>query len=111
MDTVVKLLLKTLKQNEIHLKRKIEGLARVLPKLFNKYGEGMWEVYFNEVLKMAEETREERREEDLELFKRFNLNPQDLRDVTKWEELLNEYNWEDNKAFGLSIPEYSGNLN
>ena len=44
-------------------------------------------------LKMAEETREERREEDLELFKRFNLNPQDLRDVAKWEEKLNEYNW------------------
>lgn len=92
-------------QNEIHLKGKIEGLSRVLPKLYNKYGDAMWEVYFNEVLKMAEETREERRKEDLELFEKYNLNPQDLRDVAKWEDLLNELGWEVNEAFGLQEKE------
>ncbi len=92
-------------QNEIHLKGKIEGLARVLPKLYNKYGDGMWEVYFNAVLKMAEETREERRKEDLELFERFNLNPRNLRDVSKWEELVNEQEWEINEAYGLQDTE------
>ncbi|MFW9873166.1 MAG: L-2-amino-thiazoline-4-carboxylic acid hydrolase [Candidatus Thorarchaeota archaeon] len=92
-------------QNETHLKGKIEGLARVLPKLFNKYGEEMWEVYFNEVLKMAEKTRQERRKEELELFEKFSLSPQDLRDVAKWEELVNEQNWKINEAFGLQDKE------
>jgi len=92
-------------QNEIHLKGKIEGLARVLPKLYSKYGEGMWEVYFNEVLKMAEENREDRKKEDLDSFDKFKLNPQDLRDVAKWEELINEQDWESNEAFGLQDKE------
>ncbi|MFX1480239.1 MAG: L-2-amino-thiazoline-4-carboxylic acid hydrolase, partial [Promethearchaeota archaeon] len=92
-------------QNEIHLKGKIEGLARVLPKLFNRYGEEMWEVYFNEVLNMAENTRQERRKEELELFEKFSLSPQDLRDVAKWEELVNEQDWKINEAFGLQDKE------
>jgi hypothetical protein len=92
-------------QNEIHLNGKIEGLARVLPKLHNKYGDEMWEVYFNEILKIAENTREERKKEDLNSFNRFNLNPQDLRDVAKWEELLYEEDWEIDEAFGLQDKE------
>lgn len=90
-----------IKQNEIHLKGKIEGLARVLPKLYNKYRDELWEVYFNAVLNMPEESREERRKEDLESFDRFNLNPENLRDVAKWEELINEEGWENNEAYGL----------
>ena len=90
-----------IKHNEIHLKGKIEGLARVLPKLYNKYGDELWEAYFNAVLNMAEESREERRKEDLESFDRFNLNPENLKDVAKWEELINEEGWENNEAYGL----------
>lgn len=90
-----------IKHNEIHLKGKIEGLARVLPKLYNKYRDELWEVYFNAVLNMAEESREERRKEDLESFDRFNLNPESLKDFAKWEELINEEGWENNEAYGL----------
>lgn len=92
-------------QNETHLAGKVEGLARVLPKLYDKYGDDMWEVYFNTVLKIAEETREERREDDLKLFQKYNLNPHDLRDVAKWEELLDELEWENNEAYGLQDKE------
>jgi len=35
----------------------------------------MWNVYFIEVLKMAENSRDERREEDLKSFERYELNP------------------------------------
>jgi hypothetical protein len=90
-----------IKHNEIHLKGKIEGLARVLPKLYKKFGDELWEVYFNAVLNMAEVSREERRKEDLESFNRFNLNPKNLKDVAKWEELVNEEAQENNEAYGL----------
>jgi hypothetical protein len=88
-------------QNEVHLKGKIEGLARVLPKLYATYGDAMWSVYFKAVLDMAEKSREERRKEDLASFDKFNLTPEDLRDVAKWEELMHEEGWKDNEAYGL----------
>jgi hypothetical protein len=90
-----------IKKNEIHLRGKIEGLVRVLPLLHNVYGKSMWDQFFNSVVKIAENTREERRREDLASFKKLNLDPNDLRDVAKWEEISRENEWRDDEAYGL----------
>jgi hypothetical protein len=87
--------------NRIHLSGKIEGLARVCPLLLSKYGEQMWESYFSSVLEMAENSREARRVEDLESFKKYKLDPTDLRDAAEWDNLLREEDWENNPVFGL----------
>lgn len=93
------------KENEMHLQGKIEGLARVLPRLHAKYGDELWETYFRSVLQTAETSRQERALEDLESFARHGLNPQDLRDVAKWEEITREEDWENDPAFGLQDSE------
>jgi len=90
-----------IKGNGIHLRGKIEGLARVLPLLLPKYGEEMWETYFEAVLKIAETSREAREKEDLESFAKHGLNPEDLRDAAKWDKLMREEDWENNSVFGL----------
>jgi hypothetical protein len=90
-----------IRENEIRLRGKIEGLVRVLPKLHAKYGDNMWDIYFNAVIETAERSREIRKKEDLASFDKFNLNPKDLRDVAKWEELMHEEEWENNEAYGL----------
>ena len=87
--------------NRIHLKGKIEGLARVCPLLLSKYGEQLWETYYNSVLEMAENTREARKVEDLASFAHYNLDPTDLRDAAKWDDLLREEDWENNSVYGL----------
>lgn len=87
--------------NQIHLKGKIEGLARVCPLLLSKYGEQLWEAYFSSVLEMAENSREARRAEDLASFAQYNLDPNDLRDAAQWDDLLREEDWEDNSVYGL----------
>jgi len=87
--------------NQIHLKGKIEGLARVCPLLLSKYGEQLWETYFNSVLEIAESSRETRRAEDLASFAQYNLDPTDLRDAAKWDDLLREEDWENNSVYGL----------
>jgi len=88
-------------ENGIHLSGKIEGLARVLPRLHAKYGDELWEAHFEAVMKMAEATRETREKEDLASFAKHGLNPEDLRDVAKWNEITSEEDWEHNPAFGL----------
>ncbi len=85
--------------NRIHLMGKIEGLARVCPLLLSKYGEQMWETYFSAVLEMAENSRETRRVEDLESFKKYNLDPTDLRDAAKWDTFITRRRL--GKQFGL----------
>jgi len=95
-----------IKQNEYHFKGKVEGLARVLPKLYQKYGNEMWDVYFTTVLKMAEESREKRRKEDLTSFEKYELNPENLKDIAKWEYLTREENWETSESFGLQEIEF-----
>jgi hypothetical protein len=95
-----------IKQNEHHLKGKVEGLARVLPKLYQKYGNEMWDVYFTAVLKMAEESREERRQEDLKSFEKYQLNPENLKDIATWETLTREEYWEINESYGLQEIEF-----
>jgi hypothetical protein len=87
--------------NRIHLKGKIEGLARICPLLLSKYGEQLWEAYLKSVLEMAEHSREQRREEDLESFAQCCLEPTDLKDAAKWDELLRGEDWENNPVYGL----------
>jgi hypothetical protein len=87
--------------NRIHLKGKVEGLARVCPLLLSKYGEQLWEAYLGSVLEMAENSRETRRVEDLASFAQYDLDPTDLRDAAKWDDLLREEDWENNSVYGL----------
>lgn len=89
------------KENEIHLRGKIGGLARVLPLLHDEYGDEIWGVYFEAVLRMAETSQEAREKEDRESFAKHGLNPEDLRDVAKWNEITSEEDWEEDPAFGL----------
>jgi hypothetical protein len=90
-----------IKENEIHLRGKIEGLARVLPRLHVKNGDELWEVHFEAVMKTAETTRESREKDDRGSFAEHGLNPEDLRDVAKWNEITRKEDWEDDPAFGL----------
>ena len=87
--------------NRIHLKGKVEGLARVCPLLLSKYGESLWEAYLGAVLDMAENSRAARRAEELASFAQYNLDPTDLRDAAKWDNLLREEDWENNSVYGL----------
>jgi hypothetical protein len=90
-----------IKQNEIHLRGKVEGLARVCPLFQSNFGEALWEAYFEAVLEMAEQSRPLRAKEDLESFASYGLDANDLRDVAKWDELLRQEDWENNPAYGL----------
>jgi len=87
--------------NRTHLIGKVEGLARVCPLLLSKYGDQLWEAYFNSVLEVAENSREKRQIEDLASFTQYGLNPGDLRDAAKWDELLREEDWKNNSVYGL----------
>jgi hypothetical protein len=89
------------KENESHLQGKIEGLARVLPRLHARYGDDLWEAHFGSVMKMAETSREARAKEDLESFAARGLDPADLREAAKWIEITSEEDWESDPAFGL----------
>ncbi|MBN2258845.1 MAG: L-2-amino-thiazoline-4-carboxylic acid hydrolase [Anaerolineaceae bacterium] len=89
------------KENEIHLRGKVEGLARVCPLILSRFGEGLWQAYFDAVLEMAANSRQAREKEDLESFAKYGLNSADLRDVAKWDVLLREEDWEDNPVYGL----------
>ncbi len=91
----------SIKENEVALRGKIEGLARVLSPLHANYGDDMWEVWFEAVQKMAETTRDEREKEDREAFARHGLSPEDLRDAAKLDKIALEEDWEQNPAFGL----------
>jgi hypothetical protein len=90
-----------LEENQIHLRGKVEGLARVCPLLLSRYGERLWEAYLSAVLEMAENSRDTRKEEDLASFRQHNLDPTDLRDAARWDELNREEDWENNSAYGL----------
>lgn len=90
-----------IKENEVHLRGKIEGLARVCPLFLSSCGEELWRAYFEAVLEMAENSRETRTNEDLESFAKYGLDPTDLRDVARWDELLRQEDWEDNPVYGL----------
>ncbi len=87
--------------NRIHLSGKVEGLARVCPLLISKYGDQLWEAYHGSVLEMAEATRATRRTEDLACFAGHDLDPTDLRDAAKLDDILREENWENNPVYGL----------
>lgn len=88
-------------ENRIHLRGKVEGLARVCPLLLSKYGEGLWESYFTAVMEMAERTREARRVEDLASFAQYHFDPNDLSDAARWDAILREEDWEENPVYGL----------
>ena len=87
--------------NQTHLRGKVEGLARVCALLLSKYGDPLWEAYLGSVLEMAEDTRTKRRSEDLACFTQHTLDPTDLRDAAKLDEILREEDWENNPVYGL----------
>jgi len=90
-----------IKENEIALRGKIQGLARVLPRLHARYGDEIWEVHFEAVQKMADMSREAREKEEREAFVKHGLKPENLRDVAKLNEITQEEDWEHDPAFGL----------
>lgn len=90
-----------IRENEIHLHGKVEGLARICPLLLAELGDQLWEGFFKAVMKKAEDSRESRRGEELESFARYKLDPGDLRDVARWNDKTWEDEWEDNPAYGL----------
>jgi soluble P-type ATPase len=94
-----------LEENRIHLRGKVEGLARVCPLLLSRYGLQLWEAYFGAVMEMAENSRETRRAEDLASFAQYNLDPKDLRDAARWDELTREEDWQNNSTYGLQSSE------
>ena len=88
-------------QNRVRLEGKVEGLARVCPLLLSRFGEKLWDAYFDSVLELAESTRDARRDEDLEFFKRHHLDPGNLKDAARMYELWDEEDWENDSLFGL----------
>lgn len=90
-----------LKENETHLRGKVEGLVRVCPLLLARYGDELWDSYFGAVLQMAADSRDARRQQDMASLAGYGLNPADLRDIARWHELSREDEWEDNRAYGL----------
>jgi hypothetical protein len=76
-----------IKENEVRLQGKVEGLVRVLPRLHAEYGDDLWEAHFESVMDMAETSREARSKEDLESFATHSLDPTDLRAAAKWIEV------------------------
>jgi hypothetical protein len=90
-----------IRQNQIHLRGKVEGLARVMPLLQSRFGEAVWDAWMQAVLEMAASSRDERRQEDLALFAKFGLDPGDLRDAASLDDLLREADWESNPVYGL----------
>jgi hypothetical protein len=89
------------RENELHLRGKIEGLARLCSLLHAQYGDEMWETFHASVLEMAERTRATRSEEDLASFAKYGLDPADLRDAARWDALLREEDWENDSTYGL----------
>jgi len=73
----------------------------VLPLLHARYGDAMWDAWIDAVMEMAASSLEARRQEDLALFARYGLNPGDLRDAARLDDLLREEDWEDNPVYGL----------
>lgn len=88
-------------QNKIRLEGKVEGLARVCPHLLSRFSESLWDAYHSSVMQMAESSRESRRKDDLDSFKRLNLNPDNLLDVERWYKLISDSEWEENPLYGL----------
>ncbi len=73
-----------IRENEVHLKGKIEGLFRVLLPLHSRYGDKIWDTYFEFLFEMFENSRKERKKEDLQSLAEHGFSPDDLRDVAKW---------------------------
>jgi hypothetical protein len=94
-------------ENQILLRGKVEGLARVCPLLLSRYGEQLWAEYHDAIMEMVENSRETRRKEDLASFRQHNLDPEDLRDAARWDEITREEDWESSTTYGLQDFELS----
>jgi hypothetical protein len=90
-----------LEENQIRLRGKVEGLARGCPLLLSKYGVQLCEAYFGSVLEMAKGSREKRQAEDLSSFAQHGLDPADLRDAARRDELLREEDWDNIPVYVL----------
>ena len=90
-----------LTKNQSFVEGKVEGLARVCPLLLKKYGPSLWDAYQESVRELAESSREERRKDDLESFKKHGLDPADLSQMAIWYKLLDEENRETDSLYGL----------
>lgn len=90
-----------IRENQTHLRGKVEGLARVCPLLLSRYGEGLWRAWVEAVLEMAEGSRENLRQEYLAEYARYGLDPDDLRDAAKLHEYSRRDDWEDDPTYGL----------
>jgi hypothetical protein len=90
-----------IQRNKAFVAGKVEGLARVCPLLLNKLGVSLWDAYHESVREMAESSRETRRREDLESFKKHDLDPENLIDMAEWYRILDEENCETEPLYGL----------
>lgn len=90
-----------IKENRIHLEGKVEGLSRVCPLLLSKFGDKLWEAYHQSVHALAENTRPERRIEDLKSLNHYHLDPSVLSDIARWYELEWVEGWQNNPVYGL----------
>ncbi|HSQ18134.1 MAG TPA: L-2-amino-thiazoline-4-carboxylic acid hydrolase [Anaerolineales bacterium] len=54
---------------------------------------------------MAEDSRQTRQAEDLASFAEHHLDPHDLRDAARWDDLLRQQDWQNNSVYGLQAYE------
>ena len=89
-----------IKENEMTLQGKIQGLVTVLPLLHSHYGDELWDSYVQAMSEIIENSRGTRREEELRELEELGFHPDDLRDIVRWYTRHNEdmYN---NPNFGL----------
>jgi hypothetical protein len=89
-----------IKENQLVLQGKIQGLSQILPLLHSYYGDELWERYHQALKKTMEDSRERRKEEDLQSLSEQGFDASDLRDIVQWYTLYNE-NMHENPNFGL----------
>jgi len=89
-----------IRENEMALRGKIQGLSNVLPLLHSHYGDELWESYYQAMVETIENSRGTRKEEELRSLSELGFDPDDLRDIVQWYTLYNEDMYT-NPNFGL----------
>jgi hypothetical protein len=91
---------KKIEENQLLLQGKIQGLSHILPRLHAYYGDELWERYYRALMESMEDSREKRKEEELQSLSEQGFDASDLRDIVQWYTLYNEDMYE-NPNFGL----------